>query len=278
VKWRVREDKGFRRIIGPGDAGLRYLSFSRLILESGNSWSGYTGAEEVAIVILAGTCSISSGNIKFDDIGRRQNVFSGKPSLVYLPRRSSYRIDASCWSEAAVIGALSDKDTEPSLVNPEDARESEVGVLNWRRKVIMALGSDKLADKLLVGETLSLPGNWSSVPSHKHDRDEPPRECELEEIYFFKLMPTQGFGLQWIYSDPNDGGDRLNEAIVVEDDDLVAITRGYHPVVAGPGYRLYYLWAMAGRNRKYGRFAVDPRHAWLNACEPIVSGSLEGRI
>lgn len=277
MKWSVREEKGFRRIIGPGDGGLNYLSFSRFIAEAGGTWSGNTRGEEVALAILGGRCSVTTGNVEFKDVGRRRNVFSGKPSLVYLPRRSSFRIDALSDLDVAVVGALSETDTEPVLINPEDTIESELGALNWRRKVVMALGPDKMADKLLVGETISTPGSWSSVPSHKHDRDEPPKECALEEIYFFKLMPVQGFGLQWIYSDLDDGMERLNIAMAVEDDDLVAITRGYHPVVAGPGYRLYYLWAMAGKIREYGMFAVDPRHSWLNACEPIARDFLEGR-
>ncbi|MGQ9514477.1 MAG: 5-deoxy-glucuronate isomerase [Thermoproteota archaeon] len=62
---------------------------------------------------------------------------------------------------------------------------------------------------------------------------------------------------------------------MVEDNDLVAIPRGYHPVVAGPGYRLYYLWAMAGRSREYGRFTIDPRHAWLSNCESIIREALK---
>jgi len=276
VKWRVQEGKGFKRVIGPRDGGLRHLSFSRLVLEAGGSWSGNAGGEEVAIVVLSGTCSVSTENIEFDGVGKRPNVFSGKPSLVYLPRGTPYTIRASSRLDVAVIGALSSKDTEPMLVNPQDATESEVGVLNWRRKVVTVLGTDRLADKLLVGETFNSPGGWSSVPPHKHDRDDPPNEYELEEIYFYKLMPAQGFGLQWIYS-PNGGGEKLNKAIAVENNDLVAIPRGYHPVVAGPGYRLYYLWAMAGRNREYGRFAVDPKHAWLSNCEPIVKEVLEER-
>jgi len=276
VKWRVQERKGFNRIIGPGDGGLRYLSFSRLVLDAGSSWSGNTGKEEVAIVVLSGTCSISTEKANFDGVGKRSDVFSGKPFLLYLPRKVSYKIRASSRLDAAIIGAVSKKDTRPVLVKPQDTTESIVGVLNWRRKVVTVFGADKLADKLLVGETFNSPGCWSSVPPHKHDRDDPPDERKLEEIYFYKLMPAQGFGIQWIYSQKGRG-EELNEAIAVEDNDLVAIPRGYHPVVAGPGYRLYYLWAMAGINREYGRFAIDPKNAWLGNLEPIVREFLEGR-
>ncbi|MBO3803681.1 MAG: 5-deoxy-glucuronate isomerase [Candidatus Brockarchaeota archaeon] len=276
MKLKVQKERGLNRVIGPGDGGLRYLSFSRLALEAGSSCSGETGMEEVAIVVLSGTCSVSAGKAEFEGVGNRPNVFSGKPFLVYLPRGTKYTIRASSSLDAAIVGSLSEMDAEPILVRPEDAAESEVGFLNWRRRVVKAFGEERVADKLLVGETINPPGCWSSVPPHKHDRHDPPNEFELEEIYFYKLMPPQGFGLQWIYSPEGEGG-RLNEAIVVEEDDLVAIPRGYHPVVAGPGYRLYYLWAMAGKNREYGRFKVDPKHAWLSNCEPIVREFLEKR-
>jgi 5-deoxy-glucuronate isomerase len=45
----------------------------------------------------------------------------------------------------------------------------------------------------------------------------------------------------------------------------VGIPGGYHPVVAAPGYRLYYLWAIgacAGSPRALATFD-DPAHAWL---------------
>ncbi len=38
---------------------------------------------------------------------------------------------------------------------------------------------------------------------------------------------------------------------------------GYHPVSAPPGYKLYYLWAMAGAERKLA-LHEDPAHKWIH--------------
>jgi 5-deoxy-glucuronate isomerase len=53
-------------------------------------------------------------------------------------------------------------------------------------------------------------------------------------------------------------------AQVVHDGDVVAIPSGYHPVVAAPGYALYYLWVMAGEGRELAPY-LDPQHSWVLA-------------
>ena len=52
-------------------------------------------------------------------------------------------------------------------------------------------------------------------------------------------------------------------AHVVKDGDAVLLPYGYHPVVSPPGYRLYYLWAMAGAQRKLA-LHEDPDHKWVH--------------
>ncbi|MBI3747565.1 MAG: 5-deoxy-glucuronate isomerase, partial [Chloroflexi bacterium] len=49
-------------------------------------------------------------------------------------------------------------------------------------------------------------------------------------------------------------------ARTIHDGDAVVIRSGYHPVVAAPGYSLYYLWAMAGDGRRMIPY-LDPVHA-----------------
>jgi 5-deoxy-glucuronate isomerase len=38
-------------------------------------------------------------------------------------------------------------------------------------------------------------------------------------------------------------------AVVVRDGRIERITSGWHPVVAAPGFTMYYLWALAGADR-----------------------------
>ena len=101
------------------------------------------------------------------------------------------------------------------------------------------------ADSLLVVEAITPGGNWSSYPPHKHDRDAIPEESYLEETYYHRISPPQGFALQRLYT-----ADRsLDETLAVSDRDVVLVPRGYHPVGAAHGYDLYYLNVMAGPKR-----------------------------
>ena len=137
-----------------------------------------------------------------------------------------------------------------------------VGKDNWQRDVYTSIGPNVDADRLLIGETYNPPGNWSSAPPHKHDVACPPDEGCMEEVYFFMVDPGQGFGIQRVYSG-EDSPAQVDDAYVVQNGDTVAIPYGYHPVVAGPGYKLYYLWILSGEERAYGAWRDDPTHAWL---------------
>jgi 5-deoxy-glucuronate isomerase len=51
-----------------------------------------------------------------------------------------------------------------------------------------------------------------------------------------------------------------DQTVIVKDGDASGIKTGYHPVVAAPGYSLYYLWVMAGQGREMIPY-FDPKHA-----------------
>jgi 5-deoxy-glucuronate isomerase len=114
------------------------------------------------------------------------------------------------------------------------------------------------AENLLVVEVVTPGGNWSSYPPHKHDRDALPDESQLEESYYHRLSPAQGYAVQRVYTDDRS----LDETILVQDRDLVLVPRGYHPVGAAHGYDLWYLNVMAGPRRIW-RFHNDPAHQWI---------------
>jgi 5-deoxy-glucuronate isomerase len=79
----------------------------------------------------------------------------------------------------------------------------------------------------------------------------------MEEIYFFKVKPEKGFGMQRLYDSKG-----MDNAYTIKNNDAIMIAGGYHPVVAAPGYTLYYLWFLAGRGRKLIP-RDDPNHAWV---------------
>lgn len=114
------------------------------------------------------------------------------------------------------------------------------------------------ADSLLVVEVFTPAGNWSSYPPHKHDVDNLPHESLLEETYYHRINPAQGFAFQRVYTDDRS----LDETMAVENGCCVLVPKGYHPVGAAHGYSLYYLNVMAGPKRAW-QFHNDPDHEWL---------------
>jgi 5-deoxy-glucuronate isomerase len=97
-----------------------------------------------------------------------------------------------------------------------------------------------------------------SYPPHKHDVEQPPLETVLEETYYHRLYPPQGFVFKRVYTDDRSP----DEACAVQNHDVVEVPRGYHPVVAPHGYDLYYLNVMAGPKR-FRVFRNDPAHEWM---------------
>ena len=255
----------FHQIVAPGT--LRFLDFARLRLESGEKYSAETGAREYVLDFFAGSASVEvEGPGRYEQAflqsGGRADVFAGPPTMLYVPPRSTFEIFTD--SEAVDLGifsAPSQAKIPATLCEGSAVVEKQVGRGNWQRTVYSALGEGVAAERLLAGETLNPPGNWSSYPPHKHDRSNPPHEAVLEEIYFFRFKPAQGFGFIWTYTAPDDP-DGFSNVFVIQDGDTALLPKGYHPVVAAPGYELHYTWVLAGEERRYGAWAEDPRHAW----------------
>ncbi|RJS94231.1 5-deoxy-glucuronate isomerase [Candidatus Bathyarchaeota archaeon] len=278
VKRRIFKDTGLKSgytlIVSPENSELKYIEFGRLFLPQKNDeYKGKTGSREAVLTIFEGKCSIeimtADKELSYRSIGDRRDVFSGKPTMIYLPPDVEYRIVAESTVEIGISMAPSTSDSPPILVKPEEVVEASVGSWNWRRTVRTSIGENVKAQKLLVGETINPPGNWSSYPPHKHDKKSL-SEAPLEEVYFFKVKPPNGFGIQRIYTPPDDE-DPFDEIFLIENNDAVVIPRGYHPVVAAPGYQLYYLWVLAGEERKYGAWSDDPNHSWLRNCESLIN-------
>jgi len=216
------------------------------------------GDRETAVVVLGGVVDVEAGGHPLGRAGGRLNVFEAPGHTVYVPQGISSRIVARTAAHLAIATAPAGEGGPATarIIGPADQRLAEVGSGNWSRTVRTILGPEHAAGRLLLGETINPPGNWSSYPPHKHDRQAPPEEVRLEEVYLFKVDPAGGFGVQVHYEGHSE------EAFVVKDDGVAVIRSGYHPVVAAPGYSLYYLWIMAGDGRQMIPH-FDPAHAWV---------------
>jgi 5-deoxy-glucuronate isomerase len=246
--------------VTPESAGWEYVGFEVLRLEEGRSVERRADAEEVCFVVLSGYCTISTDD-EWRGIGERDSVFEGRPYAVYLPPGTDYRIEAVTYLELAVASAPTLRGmnhSDPLLVRPEDIEVEVRGYGNMERRIHPILMEDRPAERLLVVEVVTPQGHWSSYPPHKHDQDDLPNESYLEETYYYKIQPIQGFALQRVYTQDRS----LDETMTVQDDDTVLVPRGYHAVSAPPGYDLYYLNVMAGPVREW-KVKNDPDHEWL---------------
>jgi 5-deoxy-glucuronate isomerase len=246
--------------LSPDNSPLRQISFSTLILEKGVETEICENDNETAVIILSGELSVSGSEISANTLGERDSVFEGKASALYLPPGAQVSITASEAAELAIAQSPSSKrDLRPKVIKPGEVVIKSVGKNNWSRSVNVIMGPDFPADRMVIGETCNPPGNWSSSPPHKHDEHDPPHESLHEELYYYRVWPVQGFGIQRIYTE--DG--MIDECHTVRDGDVVIIPRGYHPVVAGPGYQLYYLWILAGPERQTA-WREDKKHNWIH--------------
>ena len=250
--------EGYTRLVGPGEGGLEYLEVGILRLTAGGSHASIAEGSEVALVIFEGRATIEVGGDRWEGLGGRSDVFQCPGDSVYVPLGASYTVSAQTDLEVGVCKALTDFEGMPQVVRAAEVNAAWRGRRNFERHIRNIMLDNVRAGRLLVGETINPPGNWSSFPPHKHDEVIPGQETKLEEVYLYKITPECGFGLQRLYS--AEGG--MDEAFVIESNDAVAFPRGYHPVVAAPGYKLYYLWALAGEERRM-QPRDDPRHAWV---------------
>ena len=244
--------------VTPRSAGWEYVGFEVLRLADGRTVERSTGEVEVCLVVLSGSCTISTADDEWRGIGERDSVFEGPPYAVYLPPGTGYRIEAVTYLELAVCAAPAEEGVGTRLIRPEETETSARGSGNMERKITNILMEDQPAERLLVVEVVTPGGHWSSYPPHKHDRDNLPEESYLEETYYHRVQPDQGFALQRIYSEDRS----LDETLTVADGDTVLVPRGYHAVSAPPGYDLYYLNVMAGPVRRW-KVKNDPDHEWL---------------
>ncbi|MEK8033071.1 5-deoxy-glucuronate isomerase [Ideonella sp. DXS29W] len=252
--------------VTPQSAGWTHVGFRALRLRAGDQEMLSTGDRELCVVVLAGRASMEAGDQRFDGLGSRQSVFDDAPPVaLYVPKHTALKISADSDAELALCTApADDQPREVTLLPAEGMKRSVRGQGSNTRYVCDILPhTHPAAAHLLVVEVRTPAGHSSSYPPHKHDTEALPAETQLEETYYHRIHPPQGFAFQRVYTDDRT----LDEAMAVEDHDVVLVPRGYHPVVAPHGYDLYYLNVMGGPGRHWV-FRNDPAHEWMLAPTP----------
>lgn len=240
------------------NADLAFVGAEVYQLVTGQAWeAARDDGHESALVLLTGTVVIESAQLGTATLRGRSSVFADiAPYVVYVQPGEGIRVTAGSdvellWAHAKVDGAL----TPSHLYPPEEMEVESRGEGVTARVVRHLLEDPGQAERLRLVEVMTPGGHWSSFPPHKHDREDPPIESLLEELYYFHIDPPTLWAFQRVYGDDGSG-----EALAVYDGELVAVAHGYHPVAVPPGATAYYLNVMAGPTREWN-FTVDPHFA-----------------
>jgi 5-deoxy-glucuronate isomerase len=248
--------------VTPASAGWSHVGFRVVRLRAGERYEGREPGREACLVLGAGGADIEAGGHRFEAVGGRASPFEDRaPGAVYVPAGVEYSVAAAGDVELAVCTAPAAPGAAPRVPRRIDEASMPMetrGRGTNTRHVRNLLPETEPADSLLVVEVITPGGHWSSYPPHKHDTGTEGEETALEETYYHRIDPPQGFAFQRVYTDDR----ALDETVCVEDGDVVMVPRGYHPVAAAHGYDLYYLNVMAGPVRRW-MFRNDPAHEWI---------------
>ena len=242
--------------VTPQSAGWQYVGFVVATTGTGETIADNTGDRERCLVFIAGKGRVKVGGVDFGELGKRMSPFDGPPAAVYIPPHTDWEVTATTTLTLAGCTAPGGGNHKARVIDvpPQITR----GKGSNTRYVTNILPETEPAHSLLVVEVITPSGHTSSYPPHKHDTDNLPEESLLEETYYHRINPPQGFAMQRVYTDDRS----LDEALVIEDGDVTLVPRGYHPVAAVHGYDLYSLNTMAGPTRTW-KFHNAVVHEWL---------------
>jgi 5-deoxy-glucuronate isomerase len=242
-RYRNTHGPGLNSILQQNDG----LSIDTVFGHSGDRITITFQSKECAVILIKGEAVIRIEEQESILMGPRPNPFDHLPHAVLLSGDKS--VAMTFQDESIVLIATSPSETThpTQVVQPRDVRVYDRGRDNWSRNVRLVCWSDNTEGEwLLVGETVSRSGNWSSFPPHRHEfyreGTDGPEEVPYEEAYFFQFTRPEGFGIVRHF----DEGQKQDDALVIRTNDLLHIRGGYHPVVCAPGSDLYHLTIMAG--------------------------------
>jgi 5-deoxy-glucuronate isomerase len=223
--------KGRNITITPETTDFKAIHAGRIILdELMPRTSGKNEGRETTLLCLHGEGVVRVGRETFD-----LRKFDG----IYIGRGKGFEIATDSSVDLVEASAPTAKSWPTKFVSFErDVKNSDsltlhVGLEPYYRDIHKVLAENVEGSRLLMGVTMSKPGNWTSWPPHEH-------AATREELYLFFDMPRPGFGTQFIYSNL----DEPEFVHPVYENDAVTIVKGYHPNVAAPGYPINFCWVL----------------------------------
>ncbi len=266
---RPKTKTGVYQQITSEKACWNWLNFEARLMKKGEEWRFETKEYEIGIVLLGGNFKVESNKGNWETKNGRKNVFSGVAHTLYLPRETVFKLTAlSEILDIAYAWCLAEKSFEPKFILPENTPMVIFGGDNATRQFNDLIPPGFGCSRIVSREVYTPSGNWSSFPAHKHDKRTLDKvgnllEPQQDEIYFYKFQKPEAYAIQQIYTKEEDQPDEsLNEIYRAQNNDLVLVPRGYHPVVAEHGYNCYYLNFLAGTDQSLMN-TTDSNHEWI---------------
>jgi 5-deoxy-glucuronate isomerase len=240
--------KGRHVSVSPANSSLGHLSYGRIRLDAETPRAAFeTGDRETALLSMRGACRVTVDGEAYE---------IGLHDAIYVPRGRSVEVTTA--TEVDLVECAADVSGDYPLqvvryadVTKDSALKFRAGGAATSRDLNIIIGDNVRAGRILMGFTRSVPGNWTSWPPHEHT-------AMLEEVYVYFDMPPPGFGIQMVYTRPEEP----ELVAVVRDGDAVLMPAGYHPNVAAPGHSINFIWMMAAHrereDRQFGVVNVQP--------------------
>ena len=244
--------------ITPEKANWQYLSYRIVRLAAGATYSHATGGTEIALVPLVGSGTLAVGDESFEV--SRKGVFEELPHILYVPPNHEVTVTAQTDFEFAVGGAPATGKYPVRLFTPVEMKVEVRGSGAATRQVNHVLAHPLPAERLILFEVYVPGGAWSGYPPHCHDGYG--GSAYLEETYYFRIRPENGFGFHRNYRTDTD----FDEAFTIKHGDCVLVTQGFHSTTAAPGANIYFLNYLAGELLDDARSTPpydDPQYAHL---------------
>ncbi len=235
---RSNPDSSLRLDVTPESAGWTYLSFSVVDLGPGERHASLLTDRETAVVPLRGSATVRVGDV--ESVISRTDVFEEMPRVAYAPPGAAVEIVADERFEFATGSAPAEGIYPARIVEPSEMKSEIRGGGAACRQVNHVLAPPVDAERLLLYEVYVPRGSWSGWPPHCHDGyDGSPY---LEETYYFRLDPADGFAMHrnWRVDEEFD------EVITAGDGDCALVTKGYHSTASAPGSHMFFLNYLAG--------------------------------
>lgn len=237
------------------------MEFGVLVLAPGEGYESLSETDERLWLLGRGRAEIAWEGKKREV--SRPNLFDYSPWCLSAPAGRPVGIKAG--AEGAEFYYCATDNPKPfaaKLYTPEECRNELRGKGTMREtstRIVRTIFDDtnRPESNLVIGEVIGVPGKWSSYPPHHHPQP---------EIYHYRFLPSQGFGLTAIGETP----------YLIRDKDTILIREGeVHPHVTAPGYAMWYLWVIRHiEGAHYGPATDTPvfieEHKWVMGAEDAI--------